>query len=92
MAKITTYRIYQGPDVHVWRTSDPPSPVGRYQVVKFVIVNGEIWEEPTEYQKISLLPEEYSSHKEASDVSWKLNEEWFLTDPQWELYNNKTKR
>jgi hypothetical protein len=88
MAKtvVHKYRIYEGPDKHAWFTGDPPTPVARYKVVRFVIVNDEVWEEPTEYQKQHLLPEEYASLTEAIEVSNKLNDEWFLTDPNWEMY------
>jgi hypothetical protein len=86
---ITTYRIYQGLDEHMWLTSDPPSPVGRYKVVRFTTADGEVWEQPTEWQKASLLPEEYSDMREAMRVAKKLNDEWFLTDPNRQFYKSQ---
>lgn len=83
---LTIYRIHQGPDQHMWLTSDPPSPVARYKVVRFVTVNDGVWEEPAEHEKKNLLPEEYTDIREAMKVSNKLNDEWFLTDPQLERY------
>jgi hypothetical protein len=86
---VNKYVIYQGPDEHIWTLGDPPSPVGRYRVVRTIIVNDQVWEEPTEWEKKSLLPEEYTTFKDASDVCLKLNEAWFLTDPNWEFYKSQ---
>lgn len=85
---VNKYHIYQGPDQHIWLTGDPPSPVNRYKVVRTVIVNDEVWEEPADYQKQNLLPEEYTDMREAMKVADKLNDEWFLTDPNKEMYDS----
>lgn len=88
MTRVVEYRyqILEGRAEHGWKTSEPPSPVHRYWVVRTVLVNGEVVDEPLEHEKKMLMPEVYSEIQLASDKAWELNKAWFDLDPNKDFY------
>lgn len=90
---VKKYHIYEGPDEHCWTMGDPPRPVGRYKILQTVIVNDEVWEEPSKEEKLSLLPQVYTDLQIAQEEAYRLDKEWIATDPElqrYKSYGNKT--